>query len=138
MTISKYIVDFLKQYENIKIDTNHIQDGSDKYGLFKSPNRDRKENLDGSAIITEYYQFFAKQAATSEADRKDSDEWLEELTYWLDDYGTAYEYPEADGGRHIIDIEATGAATPMQDSNNEILYQISLSITYMREAKQED
>lgn len=137
MTISKYIVDFLKEYENIKIDTNHIQDGADKYGLFKSPTRDREEHLDGSATITEYYQFFAKQAAASDADRKDSDEWLEDLTYWLDDYPVFEDYPLIDGGRNVIDINATGAPTPMQDLNNEILYQISLAITYTR-VPQED
>lgn len=137
MTISKYIVDFLKLYENIKIDTNHIQDGSDKYGLFKSPSRDRKEDLDGSATITEYYQFFAKQAAASEADRKDSDEWLEDLTYWVDDFGVFYPYPPIDGGRCVVDIEATGNPTPMQDLNKEILYQISLAITYRREPQED-
>lgn len=137
MTISKYIVDFLKLYENIKIDTNHIQDGSDKYGLFKSATRDKREDLDGSATITEYYQFFAKQAAASEADRKDSDEWLEDLTYWLDDYGIFERYPELDGNRQVLDIEATGNATPMQDLDNGILYQISLSITYTRQPEEE-
>lgn len=139
MTISKYIVDFLKKYESIKIDTNHIQDGSDKYGLFKSPSRDKLANIDGSTTITEYYQFFAKQNAASESERKDSDEWLEELTYWVDDYQfNNYEYPAMDGGRRVTEIVITGNPTPMQDMNKEILYQLSLSITYEREPKTEE
>ena len=133
MTISKYIVEFIKLFESIKIDTNHIQDGADKYGLFKSPSRDKQENVDDSATITEYYQFYAKQNAVNEADRKESDEWLEEFTYWVDDFSHNYEYPAIDGNRRIIDIEATGCPTPMQDINKEIMYQISLSITYERE-----
>ena len=138
MTISKYIVDFLSYYEKIKIDTNHIQDGSDKYGLFKSPSRNKTERLDDSSTITEYYQFFAKQNAVNDADRKESDEWLEELTYWVDDYPHNYEYPEIDGNRRIIDIEITGNPTPMQDINKEILYQLSISVTYEREPKLEE
>lgn len=133
MTIAKYIVEFLKQYESIAIDTNHIKDGSDIYGLFRSANRTKTERLDDSTVITEFYQFFAKQNAVSEADRQDSDEWLENLTYWLDDYGHNYVYPNIDGNRRIIDIEASGCPTPMVDYDNEILYQISLSITYERE-----
>ena len=61
MTISQYITDFLKNYENIEIDTNHVADGSDKYGMFKSPARDVRNNIDESYQITEYFNFFAKQ-----------------------------------------------------------------------------
>lgn len=46
-TISKAIIDWLAEYEEISVETNHIQDGSDKYGLFKSPSRDTKQFNDG-------------------------------------------------------------------------------------------
>lgn len=133
MTISKYISQFIRQFETIKIDTNHVEDGSDKYGLFKSPSRDFTRNIDGSAKITEYYQFFAFQKSLSESERKEDDEWLEEFTYWIDDYPIINDYPALDGGRYVVDISATGSPTPMTDSNNGILYQIALSITYERE-----
>lgn len=132
MTISKYISDFFKLYENIKIDTNHVEDGSDKYGLFKSPSRDFQRRVDGSSEISEYYQFYAFQKSFSESERKEDDEWLEELTYWIDDFPNEYEYPELDGNRIVIDISATGSPTPMSDSDNGILYQITLKITYER------
>ena len=132
MTISQYIARFIKEYENIKIETNHVQDGADRYGLFKSPSREVDKNIDGSMKITEYYQFFAKQVAVSEADRADSDEWLEEFTYWLDDFDMIYEYPAIDGNRQIVDISASGCPTPFEDNDGEILYQISLTVTYMR------
>ena len=48
MTIAKYIAELLKNYEKMQIDINHAADGSDKYGLFRSPNRDVQENNDGS------------------------------------------------------------------------------------------
>ena len=133
MTISQYITDFLKNYENIEIDTNHVADGSDKYGMFKSPARDVRNNIDESYQITEYFNFFAKQSAIAESERKESDEWLEDFMYWLDDYPFNYEYPKIDGNRRILNIQATGCTTPMFDDENDITYQISMSITYERE-----
>lgn len=133
MTISQYITDFLKNYENIEIDTNHVADGSDKYGMFKSPARDVRNNIDESYQITEYFNFFAKQSAIAESERKESDEWLEDFMYWLDDYSFNYEYPKIDGNRRILVIQATGCPTPMFDDENDITYQISMSITYERE-----
>ena len=133
MTISEYIVNWIKLYKSISIETNHIKDGSDKYGLFKSPNRDMKNFTDGSCEVSEYYQFLAKQDSTSDYDRKDSDEWLEELTYWVDDYEYTYEYPELDGNRKIQSIELTGCPYPMESNDSETLYQMSLKITYTRE-----
>ena len=133
MTISQYITNFLKHYENIEIDTNHVADGSDKYGMFKSPARDVRNNIDESYQITEYFNFFAKQSAIAESERKESDEWLEDFMYWLDDYPFNYEYPKSDGNRRILGIQATGCPTPMFDDENDITYQISMSITYERE-----
>lgn len=134
MTISRYITEFLRKYENIEIETNHVADGSDKYGMFKSPARDKKNMIDGSSEITEYFQFFAKQSAIAESERLESDEWLENFMYWLDDYKTYYEYPVIDGNRRIVDIQATGCPTAMFNDDDDITYQITLSITYEREA----
>lgn len=135
MTISKYISDFISNYlDGVSITTNHLGEGPDKYGLFKSPARDVKNFGDGSYEITEHYQFFVKQDGISEADRKDSDEFLEDLTYWMDDYSYDYEYPPIDGGRSVTDISITGAPYSLDvENNNEVIYQIMLSITYTRE-----
>lgn len=135
MTISKYIVDFLKLYDDIKIETNHVADGSDKYGLFKSPARDFARNLDGSSEVTEYFQFLASQKSISDAERKEDDEWLEAFTYWVDDYPMKYDYPSIDGNRQVTSIEVTGSTTPLTDDNNHIVYQMLLSITYEREVE---
>lgn len=132
MTISKYVADFLKLYDNIKIDTNHVQDGSDKYGLFKSPSRDFSRMIDGSGNITEYYEFFAFQKSISEAERIEDDEWLENFTYWVDDYPLEYDYPPLDGDREVTSIEVTGSPTPFSDDDKGIMYQLSLKISYER------
>lgn len=133
MTISAVVSSWLSLYKNMKVDTNHITDGSDKYGLFKSPNRQTREFTDGSYEITEYYQFIARQASVSENDRKDADEWLEDLAYWADDFPLMQDYPKLDGNRRIEKIALTGNPYPMETESIDTLFQMSLAITYLRE-----
>lgn len=136
MTISAYIVNLLKEYEGIEIDTNHVADGSDQYGLFKSPSRDIKEFNDGTYQITEYYQFLARQSGVSRSERKEADEWLEELAYWIDDLTYMYRLPALDKNREVTGISITGSPYPMESDDKESMFQILLSITYVRERKE--
>ncbi|MBQ9990204.1 MAG: hypothetical protein IJP31_04590 [Lachnospiraceae bacterium] len=133
MTISQYIVDLLKNYEDLEIETNHMSDGSDRNGLFKSPTRNIKGYTDSSYEITEFYQFMARQPAVSEGERKEADEWLEELTYWIDDFPLNYDFPEIDGGRTVAGLSITGIPAPLEEGEHDIVYQMSLTITYWRE-----
>jgi len=133
MTISKYIIDLLKLHKGIEVDTEHVSDGSDQYGLFKSPTRDTREYIGGSYEITEHYQFLARQRANSREERKEADEWIEELAYWADDFSFNYEFPPIDGKRSVTGLSITGNPYPMESDNRDSLYQMSLSITYIRE-----
>ncbi len=136
MTISAYIVNLLKNYEGIEIDTNHMADGSDQYGLFKSPSRDIRDFNDGTYQITEYYQFLARQSGVSKSERKEADEWLEELAYWIDDLTYYYSLPELDKNRQVTGVSITGSPYPMEANDKEAMYQILLSITYTRERRE--
>ena len=133
MTISKYIVDFLNKVGGISIDTNHVKDGADQYGLFKSPSRDKEDFTDDSYEVTEYYQFLARLDSVSDMERKEADELLEDLTYKLDDYKYEYDYPAIDKGRRVTDISVTGCPYTMETGESGALYEMSLSITYSRE-----
>ena len=136
MTISKYLADWLEDYGTIEIDTNHIPDGADKYGLFKAPTRTTREMNDGSYEITEYFNFFARQSSVTEGDRQDSDQWLEELCYWVDDYPFNYEYPDPGGNRRVTSIAINGTPYPMETDSADTLYQFSITITYTREREE--
>lgn len=136
MTISAYIVNLLKNYEGIEIDTNHMADGSDQYGLFKSPSRDIKDFNDGTYQITEYYQFLARQSGVSKTERKEADEWLEDLAYWIDDFPYNYSFPTLDKNRNVKEVSITGSPYPLEADDKETMYQIMLSITYIREREE--
>ena len=113
-----------------------MADGSDQYGLFKSPSRDIREFNDGTYQITEYYQFLARQSGVSKSERKEADEWLEELAYWIDDLTYYYSLPELDKNRQVTGVSITGSPYPMEANDKEAMYQILLSITYTRERRE--
>ena len=133
MTIAQYLADWLSNYESLEIDTNHITDGADQYGLFRAPTRLIQEMNDGSYEITEYFNFFARQASVTEGDRQDSDQWLEDLCYWVDDYPFSYDYPDPGGDRTVTLISINGVPYPMETDSDDTLYQFSITITYTRE-----
>ena len=133
MTISEAISKWLAEYDGIDVDTNHVSDGSDQYGLFKSPQRNIVSHVDSSYEITEYYQLLARLNSLSEDDRKDSDEQLEKLTYWADGYPFNHEYPVLDGNRQILNISVTGSPYPLSTDSSDTVYQLSIEITYTRE-----
>jgi hypothetical protein len=137
MTVSRYIVELLKNYSEIEIDNNHVSDGSDKYGLFKSPSRNTREFTDGSYEITEYYNFMARQRTHSETERKEADEWLEDLAYWADDFSIKYRFPDLGSNRTVTGFSITGNPYPMEADSKETLYEMSLSITYIREREED-
>jgi hypothetical protein len=66
-------------------------------------------------------------------ERKEADEWLEDLTYWIDDYSFDNGFPELDGNRRVTAISITGSPYAMLTEQREVLYQMSISITYIRE-----
>ena len=131
-TISAAIVEIFDTL-GFTINTNHINEGSDRYGLFRSPARLKEEQIDGSYIVTEGYQFFGRLDSLSETEREDAEEQMENLVYAVDDYIFNHDFPELTGNRTIQDIEITGCPYPFESTDEDLLYQISLNITYLRE-----
>ena len=131
-TISAAIVEVFEEL-GFTINTNHLNDGSDRYGLFRSPARTKVENIDGSCLITEAYQFFGRLDSLSETEREDAEEQMEALVYAVDDYIYTHDWPELTDSRTIQDIEITGCPYPIETTDEDLLYQISLNITYLRE-----
>lgn len=131
-TISAAIVEV---FDNLgfTICTNHLNDGSDRYGIFRSPGRTITEQIDGSYIATEAYQFFGRLDSLSETEREDAEEQMEALVYAVDDYIYNYDYPELTDNRTIQNIEITGCPYPFETTDEDLLYQISLNVTYLRE-----
>lgn len=132
-TISQAVIAFLATYKELEVNADYLSEMADQSGLVKSETRTVKECIGGEHIITESYQFYATQKSAEGEKLKDTDEWLEELIYWADDYALQYEYPELTGGRHIEKINLTGVPYARDTENDEIIYKMVLTITYVRE-----
>lgn len=133
MTVSQAISVFLAENERVGIDTIHPLEGADQNGLSKKTERSIRNFINSEYEITESYEFVAKQTVLSASDRKEADEWLEELIYWTDDRSYYGNFPELGNNRKIVNIDLTGAPSSIAEEDNETRYKMSLSITYTRE-----
>lgn len=133
MTVSQAIATLLSENGKIEIDKVYASDGADQNGLCKKPEREVKNLIDGAYEITEQYSFAAKQKVLAETEKMETDAWLEELIYWVDDLAYCSNFPELGSGRKIISMEMTGKPYSIAAEDNETIYQMSLSVTYTRE-----
>lgn len=142
MTVSKAIAKWLEGYEMkpVKVSTDQVGEGADSIGIFKSPNREKREYNDESYQITEYYQLFVVREGQENREREENDEWLENFAYWVDDCQYKQNFPELDQNRECQDIWISSTPYMFEArENNTALYQISLGIQYLRrrEVKEE-
>lgn len=139
MTIAKSLSEWLKSILDIvKIDTEQIGADIDSYGLYRSPDRQVETYNDDSYALTEYYQFFAKQSSQTESDRLDNDEWLENVTYTIDDKNYCEDYPVLDNNRVCIGIELNGQPYTSEAESSEAIYAMTIKITYLRKRDVEE
>lgn len=132
-TIAQALMQFLESFGSLEAVTSYGDGGQDKYGLTRATDRTVKNCISGAYEITEYYQLYARQIGDSEGNLKECDEWLEALTYWVDDYSLQYDYPTLSGSRHIEKIELVGVPHSVDIESNEMIYNLALTISYVRE-----
>lgn len=139
MTIAKSLSEWLKSILDIvKIDTEQIGADIDSYGLYRSPDRQVESYIDDAYTITEYYQFFAKQSSQTESERLDNDEWLEYVTYTIDDKSYCEDFPNLDNDRVCTGIELTGQPYSLESESDETIFAMTIKITYLRKRDVEE
>ena len=128
MTVSTYILNLIQEYADVSILTAYGESKSDKNGLVKLKNRELTEFSDGSYDITEQYQLYLKQKNES----KTSDQWLEDLLYWVDDYSITHGFKEIDSDREVVLLTADGVPYAFETESQELVYELSVLIKYHR------
>lgn len=109
------------------IDTDRLEEGADRIGVYKQAQRDVTEFVDGSKIVSEYYYFLIRKDAQFERYRKWSNNFMAVLEDWIEEQDRIGNLPDVEGiesvfianGYYMIDIE-----------NDDAVYQISIGITY--------
>lgn len=134
MTISESLVKWILSLPiDIRIETDSVGAGSDRFGLYRMPQRNVENHIDGGQVITEYYQLLCRQSSKTNTDRKSTDKWLEDFIYTVDDEAYYGDLPKLGKNRRCLNVEATGSPYVMAADTDTNLYQIQLSITYERE-----
>ncbi len=143
MTVSKALTDWLKKYPleiqkgyAIVVDNENLAAYPDSCGLYRTPQRNVQEFTSDDYMITEGYQLLIRQSSKGNTERLESDEWLENLAYWVDDMNYNGELPVLDGGRVCQGVVISSAPYLFQQDEDSNIYQVSLSVTYRRTFKE--
>lgn len=138
MTVSECLKDWLSNYDNLDISeiaTDFIDSGADVYSISKSPNTVVTPYVDGSKLITEYYQFFARKSTQDDDDRIDNQEVLAELEEWVEEQNENEELPDLSevGSLYCQEVEVSSTATITSQEDDNAIYQLTIAIKYLKE-----
>lgn len=134
MTISESIINWLKSFEKSKIDTDSLKSTSASYGLFKLPQVNSKKDILGNERRTEYYTFRVRLDSKLDPDRINNQKYMEQLTEWVYEQNLKGNYPKLDTGT-CEEISVTTAFFVEKVENDTSIYQMTISIVYIKEAK---
>ena len=138
MTVGECLKEWLGAYENADIDemaTDFIEGEKGSFAIYKTPNNTVIPYNDGSSLVTEHYQFFARQPAQIDKERIGNQQFMSELENWVEEKDSNEEYPDLSAVGNLIcvgiSIENSAAITSQEEDN--AIYQISIAIQYSKE-----
>ena len=139
MTVSAAVVEWLKGYEGgfeltDAIGTDQLDAAPEAYGVFKTPEDNINEFVDGSREVTVHYLFLARQPSQTDGLRKNAHEWLEGLERWIRTQSMRRKLPALDHGRHCNGVRVSNSYAAEEQTDAETVYQIGLEINYYEEA----
>lgn len=138
MTIAECIKNWLSEYSGAdftELATDFIEADIGSYAICKSPNGTEIPYLDGSKLVTEYYQIFARQSTQLEQERISNQQFLAELEIWVEDRNFNEDYPDLSevGSLACEDISISNSATILSQEDGNAIYQITIAIQYLKE-----
>lgn len=138
MTVSECIKEWLSAYPDVDISemaTDFIEGDTGSFAIYKSPNRNVDRYNDGSCLVTEYYQFFARQSTMMDSERIGNQQLLADLEAWVEDKDWNEDYPDLSqaGSLECQEISVSGSATIMSQEDDNAIYQITIAVKYLKE-----
>jgi len=112
------------------IDVNLLPPEMMALGIYKQPSGTVEPLVDGTKIITDVYYLLFKRPAQLEAERISSDEYLEQIEKWVEAQECEENYPEI--GYRVFGVGITNTAYMMERTDEDAVYQLAISITYMK------
>lgn len=137
MTIAECLKKWLGDYEkaDIELDTDFIEGENGSFAIYKAPNNTIIPYNDGTSLVTEYYQFFARQPIQIDKERIENQKFMSDLENWVEEKNLNEEYPDLSAVGNLacteINIENSAAVTSQEEDN--AIYQIVISVQYLKE-----
>ena len=137
MTVAEKLKEWISQYgAQLELETDFIEAGNGSYSFYKSPQSNIVTHIDGSKLITEYYNFFMRQSTQMDEERIENQEWLARFEEWIDEQNFEENYPDlAELNSECQEIAVTGSATITSQEDDSAIYQVTISIQYLKERK---
>lgn len=138
MTISQSVIKWLEAFEpkefwQMKGISTDIQPAKVKsYSLVKEPIINKKTSISGKVTATEHYTLMARLDSQVDSDRIDNGGWGTALEEWVEEKNKKKELPKLEG----VITRSVAVTTPFylgKSDAQESVYQLTISITYMKE-----
>ncbi|MCM1159379.1 MAG: hypothetical protein NC300_11450 [Bacteroidales bacterium] len=138
MTVGECIKKWLGTYAGAdfsEIATDFIKGDTGSYAIYKSPNKNVVPYIDGSKLITEYYQFFARESTQVPEERIENQQFLSDLENWVEKKDYSEDYPDLSevGNLTCMEISISNSAAITSQEDDNAIYQITIEIQYLKE-----
>ena len=137
MTVTECVKEWLGTYEglDLDVDISFLDGDNDTYAIYKQPNRNEVQYNDGSKLITDYFQFFARQSTQIQANMTENEQFLDDLENWVEEKNFKEEYPDFSnvGKLECHDIGISSTATIISQEEDSAIYQLIIAIQYLKE-----
>lgn len=137
MTVTECVKTWLGSYDGVDLDVDigFLEGDNDTYAIYKQPNRNEVAYNDGSKLVTDYFQFFARQSTQIPENRIENEQFLDDLENWVEEENFNEEYPDLSpaGNLECQDIGITSTAAIISQEDDSAIYQLILAVQYLKE-----
>lgn len=136
MTVSQSIITWLCTNPTVDVDTDVSTDflaaQALAMGLYKTPQANVTQYVNGDRDITAYYNFLLRQRNSQEKKREDNQAWLETLEKWVQAQNIARTLPIMDSGQDCQRVFIANSFYMVNTETNEGVYQLTIGINYIQ------
>ena len=138
MTVSQAIVTWLYTNTTIAVDetvdTDMLAANAAAYGLYKTPQTNITQYVDGTRDVTAYYTFHVRQRSNVEATRQSNQAFLESFETWVRSQSRARTLPSLTSPLECQRVFIANTFSMSNAENDEAVYQLTLGINYIDKA----
>ncbi len=142
MTVSEAVINWLMEFDPVEygkmrnIHTDIQPAEVDAYSLVKEPVQNIKTFISGKRVFTDHYMIRARLSSYEDFDRVENNGFGETLEDWVREQDRNKHFPKIEGA----DVKYVRTTTPFhvgKTENNNSLYQMTISIQYIKEVNGE-